>query len=233
MAYTVRQLITNSYYLSQVVARELQTVSGTQIQDGLTLLNAILDVKGSDLNLIPYFTRATFNTVAGQEKYFIANLVDIDVMTFNLQSVRFPMQRMSRYEYFGTPRAENIRSLPNANRFERVLGGMDIYLYFVPDRVYPINYSGKFLLSDVTLDQDLTLTYDLYYIEYLRYALAQYICQDWGVSFPAEARETFESIRKKLMQISPKDLKLRKGSYFGYGPALNYAIVNISGGYVP
>lgn len=233
MAYTARELIAKSYYLSQVVSRELQTVSGSQEQDALALLNELLDIKGSDLRLIPYFRRDTFNTVAGQEEYFVENLLEIDAITFNLQSVRYPMLEETRSEYFGTARVDNLQSLPFTWHAERELGGMRVYLYYVPNQVYTVKYSGKFGLTDVTLDTDLTLTYDRYYIAYLRYALAQYICADWGVSFPGESQKKFEEIRKKLMDVSPTDLKMRKSSYFGYGPALNYAIVNISGGFVP
>ena len=66
MAYTALELVTRAYYLSQIVAREAQTVSGSQISDGLYLLNALLDVKASDLQLIPYYQEYDFTSVAGQ-----------------------------------------------------------------------------------------------------------------------------------------------------------------------
>ena len=57
MAYTARMLITRAYYLSQIVSRQLQEVSGEQIEDGLFLLNALLQFKSTDLREIPYFIR--------------------------------------------------------------------------------------------------------------------------------------------------------------------------------
>ena len=62
MVYSALQLITRSYYLSQVVSRQLQTVSGDEITDGLYLLNALLDYKSTDVRLIPYFTRFEFDS---------------------------------------------------------------------------------------------------------------------------------------------------------------------------
>ncbi|MGL6123754.1 MAG: hypothetical protein ACRC1W_12220 [Shewanella sp.] len=234
MAYTGLQLITKAYYLSQVVSRELQTVSGVQVSDGLELLNALLDVKGSDLRLIPYYQRYDFPTVAGQEEYFIENLLAVDAMTFNLGDVRFPMQDMTRYEYFGTPRVDNVNSLPFSYRCERELGGLRIFMYFPPNAVYTVKLSGKFGLTQVTLMQDMSLTYDLYYLEYLRFALAEYICLDYGQTFPQPAKMKLEEMRKKLLDTSPKDLSLRKLNYFyDARGGLTWQQINIGGGYTP
>lgn len=229
MAVTARELITRAYYLSQVVARELQTVSGSQISDGLYLLNALLDVKSSDLHLIPYFTPSTFTTVIGQSEYFVENLVFVDSMTFNIGEVRYAMIEMDRKGFFATPRVDGIQSLPFSYRCERTLDGMNIFFYFVPAGNYVIKIWGKFGFTEVTLDTDLSLIYDRFYIEYLRYALAQYICQDWGATFPQEATAKYDEIVKKLMMQSPADLTIQKRSYFTRSPALDWQLVNIPG----
>lgn len=232
MAYTARQLITKSYYLSQIVARGLQTVSGEQIADGLDLLNALLAVKGSDVRLIPYFRRDSFPTIAGTEEYYRPNLLQIEAITFNLGDVRFPMTEMSRRDFFNTPRIDNIQSLPFSWRQERELGGTRIYLYFEPNAVYTVKLSGKFGLTSVALDDDLELTYDGFYIEYLRYALAEYICQDYGNTFPEGSQLKMREIVKKLIDVSPPDLSLRKVSYFtGKGGVLDWQQVNVGQGW--
>src|SRR6185503_20230450 len=160
MAYLTSTLITRAYYLSGVVARLLQTVDSAQLSDGLYLLNAFLDFKSSDLRLIPYFQRTTFNTVGGQESYFIENLNYVDSLTFNIGDVRYSLNEMSRKEYFSTPRIDNVESLPFSYRTERELGGTRIYLYFVPADIYTMKISGKYNLTEVTLNQDLSTTYD-------------------------------------------------------------------------
>lgn len=233
MAYTASQLITRAYYLSQVVSRDLQTVSADQIEDGLYLLNALLDIKGSDLRLIPYFTFYEFQSVPGQEIYFIPNLLYVDTMTFNLQTVRYSMTEMTRYNYFATPRIDNIQTLPFSWRSERVLGGMNIYLYFLPNEAYTMKLMGKFGFGEVALDTDLTQTYDLYYIEYLRYAVAEYICAEYGSTFPAQSVAKYAEIRKKLLDVSPPDLSLRKQTYFSSSFPIDWQTVNLSNGYFP
>ena len=231
MAYTALELINRAFYLSQIVAREFQTVTGAQQSDGLYLLNALLAFKGSDLRLIPYFTHYEFDTVQGQEEYSISNLLDVDTMTFNIGDVRYPMNDMTRSQYFATGRVDNINSLPFSFRVERQLDGSKIFLYFNPDGVYQVKMWAKFGFSSVTLATDLSLTYDAFYIEYLRYALAEYICSDYGVTFPAESKMKFKEIEKKLLDVSPQDLSVRKNSFFNQGWAFDWQTVNLTTGW--
>ena len=233
MAYTALQLISRAYFLSGVVSRELQTVSPAEESDGLYLLNALLDIKGSDLRLIPYYLPYNFNTVAGQEMYFIPNLLAVDTMTFNLGPVRYSLREQTRSEYFATARVDNINSLPFQYRVERQLDGANVYLYFWPSQVYIMNLWAKFGLTDVTLTTDLSLTYDAFYIEYLRFALAEYICTEYGQSFPEQSMKKYDEIRKKLMDISPADLSIRKASYFNRGTGMDWQQINLTTGWVP
>ena len=235
MPYSVTQLITRAYYLSQVVARDLQTVSGSQLTDGLYLLNAILEAKGSDVRLIPYFTRGEFLTTLNPETgfwnylYKIPNMVSLETLTFNIGPIQFPMQRISRVNYFATSKIDNVQALPFSYHTERQLDAMWIYLYFAPGQQLPMRYTGKFTLTDVTATTDLTQYYDLYYIEYLRHALCEYICNEWAVEMPSGAAKKFAEIRKKLMDVSPPDLSTMKGSTLQKGgPLITFGQVNIS-----
>lgn len=233
MIYTARTLITRAYYLSQIVRRDLQTVSGSQISDGLFLLNNLLDFKSSDLRLIPYFSRGEFDTQQGIDNYFIDNLLYVDAMTFNLGKVRFNMISDTRKEFFNSPRVDDIQSLMYKYRAERENGGMRIYFYFSPSQVFKVKYSGKFGLSEVTLDQDMALTYDGFYIEYLRYALAEYICSDYGVTFPDESKAKLMEMERKLMDVDPADIVMVKRSYFGRQFGLDWQTANLTTGWVP
>jgi hypothetical protein len=233
MAYPASELITRAYFLSQILARDLQTISGSEMNDGLYLLNALLDIKFSDLQLIPYYTNYQFNTVQGQESYFVPNLAEADTTTFNIGTVRFSMNELTRKEYFSTPRVDQLQALPFSYRYERVLGGCNVFFYFVPNQSYLINIWGKFALSDVTLNQDLSLTYDLFYIEYLRFALAQYICCEYGQTFPDTCEMKLKQIVKKLKSVSPADLSITKRSFFTTNTTFDWQFVNLSSGYWP
>lgn len=231
MAYLASELITRAFYLSQVVSRQLQTVSDGQTTDGLYLLNALIDYKNTDLRLIPYYTQYSFNAIVGQEMYFIPNLLSVDDLTFNIGPVRYAMIETTRKEYFAGPRVDNIQALPFTYRIERQLGGINIYLYFLPEDTFVMKLSGKFGLPEVSLNTDMSTVYDLYYIEYLRYALAQYICSEYGQTFPDQSMSLFKSIEKKLMDVSPADLSIQKRSYFSGQIGYDWQHINISPGW--
>lgn len=233
MAYSALTLITRAWYLSGIVARNLETVSGDQITDGLFLLNTLLDFKASDIRLIPYFTRYAGNFIVGQELYFIPNLYEIETMTFNIGTVRYPMIDMTRDMYFGTGRVDNINSLPFTYHLERTKDGSNVYVYFLPNQTYAFNLIGKFALTNVTLMQDMALVYDEFYIEYLRYALAQFMCNEYSIAFAPEKLQMLRTYEKKLMDVSPPDLTLKKVSFIGNQAVMNWAQANIGLGYIP
>jgi hypothetical protein len=233
MTYTVTDLINRAYYLSQVVSRELEQVSGQQLADGLIWLNALLSLKSAYSRVIPYYQEFDFPAIVQQEKYFIANLVQPETLTFNIGPVRYSTQPTGRRSYFGTGRVDNIYSLPFNWHFERVLGGSDIYLYFVPDQNYPIKIWGKFGFDNVALNQNLLLLYDEYYIDYLRYRLALRICSEFGIPMQPQAMEELQELEEAMTDVSPPDLTLTKWSSFQSESALNWGDINIGRGYRP
>lgn len=155
MAYTVTNLITDAFYISGIVSREFETVSGPQGQVGLALLNNILADKAIEKDMIPYYTKYTFNAIPGQESYFIPNLEELDTLVFYLNTVRYQMREVDRIKYRGSPRANNISSLPFNWNLERCLGGANISLYFFPNLAYPMEAWGLFRLGSVVLNTDL------------------------------------------------------------------------------
>jgi hypothetical protein len=249
MAYTALSLITRAWYLSGIVARQAQTVSGDQIQDGLMLLNALLDFKQIEVDLIPYWTYVEMPLVGGQEFYFLPFIAQVESATFNIDVVRYPMDQTSRRTYYGTGRVDNIETLPFNYNYNRALGGGNLALYFLPQANYELKMMVKIFLVDVTLDQDLTnissigLPYtfvnsnnqglDTSYIEYLRYALAEYMCMEYNIVFNPTNAAKLRSMERKLMYIGPPDLSGIKISILTQGTGINYGDVNIGRGWRP
>lgn len=260
MAYTAQQLITRAWYLSGIVARNLQTPTGDQIFDGLQMLNDLLNFKQIETDLIPYWQYITFNAVPAQEYYFLPYVAAIEESTFNIDVVRYPMVSTSRSNYFGSSRVDNIYTLPFSWNYERSVGGGTFGMYFIPDKNYTIKMKVKIFLVDVALNtnlQNVTETfvntfnvpnytiysflnnsiqgYDTAYIEYLRYALAQYMCSEYGVLFNPESERILTSYKRKLMYESPPDLTGKKLSilYADSNPGYNWGDVNIGHGWRP
>lgn len=260
MTYTAQQLITNSWYLSGIVARNLQVPTGDQINDGLQMLNDLLNFKQIELELIPYYQYITFNCVPAQEYYYLPYVVLVEEMTFNLGPVRYPMVTTSRTNYYGSSRVDNIQTLPFSWNYNRALGGGNLALYFIPDQNYPIKAMVKLFLTDVTLETDLTNVtetfsnpdtipffttytflngsnqgYDTSYIEMLRYALARYMCSEYGILFNPESEKIYQSYIRKLMYMGCPDLSLKKVSILQSNsvPGYSWGDVNIGHGYRP
>lgn len=234
MPYLASQLIDQSWKLSGIVADGFETVDPDQASEGLFLLNSVLDMTASDLKLIPYFTRYSFSMVTNQERYFIPYLYEIESLTFNIGEVRYPMTQVSRINYFGSGRVDNISSLPFEYRLERQIGGSDLYVYYIPSQDYPANISGKFSLTNVTLNTDLSLYYDGFYISsFLRYSLAQLMCNENSIAFGDDKERTLMSYVKRIVEVSPPDLSIRKVSYFPGRVSPSWAQINIGKGYTP
>jgi hypothetical protein len=248
MAYTAQTLITRAWYLSGIVARNAQTVTGDQIQDGLMLLNALLDFKQIEIDLVPYYTYIELPLVSGQEFYFLPNVAAIESATFNIGVVRYPMDAKSRSTYYGSGRVDNIQTLPFNWNFNRALGGGNLALYFLPEANYPLKMMVKLFMVDVSLNTDLTNIasdlpytfinsnnqgYDTSYIEYLRYALAQYMCSEYGILFNPESEKILRKYERKLMYMGPPDLSIIKTSILTQGTGINYGDVNIGRGWRP
>lgn len=155
MAYTVANLIADAYYISGIVSREFETVSGPQSALGLQILNDIISDKTIEMDMIPYYNKYNFNTISGVETYFVPNLESAETLVFFLNGVRYQMTEIDRVQFQGSSRA-NISSLPLNWNQERCLNGTNIRLYFYPNETYPMEVWGLFRLSLVTLFQDLS-----------------------------------------------------------------------------
>jgi hypothetical protein len=240
MPYTSGELVTRAWFLTGIVSRDLQEVSGSQFEDGMYCLNALLAMNTANLGMIPYFTKQNFTGIVANEAYFIPNLVQLETLTFVIpddatpdQTVRFPMSRQSRENYWATPRANGIASLPYVYETERVMGGMNLYIYFTPDKPYVFEFWGKFSLASTVANQDLSLIYDPYYLEYLRYGTATYLCEEYNVIPPPSIDKRFKQYEQLVRGTSPTDFTQKIQNPFSGNYAPNYAYANASGGYVP
>lgn len=236
MSYSVNKLITNAFYLSKVRSKDFQTVGGDDITIGLDLLNEVLSETSINTKMIPYYKEYEINAVIGQETYFIPYLVEPFSLTFNMTTVRYATTQLSRREYHSTTRIDGIIALPFNVSFERVTGGCNMYVQFLPADTYPFKIWGKFALTLLTvgdLTTDLLLTYDMFYIRYLRYLLAQEICNYYGVAIAPEVKAVSDRIAANLNDMNPIDLTSRIINLYDDKNAINWAEVNLGRGFTP
>lgn len=233
MAYTTLQLINNAYYESGIVSRGFETVSGQQAIDGLQFLNDLLQDKTVENGLIPYYQEYNFTAVAGQEAYFIPDLINVDTFVFYIDTVRYQTENRARREYFGTSRADNIQSLPGSWHMERAFGGATLYIYFKPNTAYPLTLWGQFRLDEVAINQDLSLTLDRFYINYLKFDLANRLCAEYNYTVPPGVANTLQKLEDSISKKSgPMDLRLTKLSTLQRRGGINYGQVNLGHGWI-
>lgn len=244
MPYTAQELITRALYLSGITSRNLQVPSGDQINDGLRMLNDLLNFKQIQVDLIPYWNYIELPLIPGQEFYFLPYVAQVEVATFNIGDVRYPMSSTPRAKYYGSGRVDNISTLPFSYNYNRSLNGGNLAIYFEPSGDFLLKLMAKIFLVNVSLDTDLTnvslnvpYTFvlnsnqglDTSYIEYLRYALAEYICSEYGVQFNPESKKILSIMQRALMNISPPDLSMKKSSILmaNRNSGLTWADVNV------
>ena len=234
MAYSVNTLITNAFYLSKVRSKDFQTVGGSDIAVGLDLFNKVLSQTSINTKMIPYYTEYDISAVIGQEIYFIPNLVEPMSLTFNMTTVRYATCPMSRREYHATTRIDGIIALPFNVTFERLLGGCNMYVQFLPADTYPFKIWGKFALEQVTvadLPNDLTTTYDTWYIDYLEHWTAKRICNYYGVPINPEVQMIIDQVSANVNDMNPIDLTTRKLDMYDDKNAINWAQTNLGKGF--
>lgn len=230
----VRELITKAYYLSNKVGREFETVSGSEISDGLDILNSIITQKNNATGVdIPSYTHGTFVGVPGQEKYTI-DLIFIETLTFLIDTVRYSLIRKDRWEYFSYSRTNNVNSLPYQYYFERVNGDQgDIYMYFPPERDYTFEYVGKARLTAKSLDQELNDSLDDYYQTYLQFELAFRIATYFSIPFDAQKMQQLKEMRHGIVNINQPNRRVIKTTPFTQRERVNYGYANLGGGWQP
>lgn len=234
MALTANQLIADAYYTSNIVSREFETPTGAQLSDGLRFLNDIITDKDIDSSLVPYTNKYSFDAVIGQTEYFIPDLIYAETFTFYIGTVRYQTRNQQRQDYFGSFRDVSIESLPFNWHTERCLNGANLFLYFVPSQEFPLEIWGQFRLQEVTQFQDMSLTYERFYTNFLKYELAVRLCKEYGYSVPPLVAEQLANYYTIInAKSNTYDLKQQKLSTLSGGSAINYAIVNLSGGWVP
>jgi len=155
--YPVNTLLSEALYTSSIVSRQFQTPSPDQMETALLKLNEILTDTNIEKDMIPYYSQyVPITFLTNQEKYFIANCVEINSVTFFYDVIRYQMNKVPRDRYFGQGRANNVTSLPFNWHYELALGGVNLFIYFFPDQTFPGQINGLFRLQSVTMNQSLT-----------------------------------------------------------------------------
>jgi len=91
---------------------------------------------------------------------------------------------------------------------------------------------GLFRLDEVALNQDLSLTLDRFYINYLKFALAERLCIEFNFVIPTGVDMQLKKYEAMIQSRSAQlDLTMQKMSTLTNGSTLNYGTVNLGFGW--
>lgn len=225
-----RALIIEAYYWSGIVARRFETVDGTQISDGLRLLNRILSEKSINGRYLPFYDHITVPVVANDPLYEIDDLVRVEDVTFNIHSVRYSMVEVSRDIFWATSRAENISSLPYFYYVERGNDGvMKLYVYFSPTaQIDFFTVTGQKRIPSVTMEEEMDDILPDYYQDYLIYKLARRICNFNQTSFPPDSQNMLNDVERAIAEMNPIDYSMTVTNLFTRQQSINYPQINLA-----
>lgn len=212
MPYTVTELITKAWNLSGIVAAQAETVSGDQLKEGLYHLNDLIALQNANARMIPYTRVHSFECRPKEDELLIDHLVKVDSITLYEQGISYTLQALGRKDFFTHPRQHYTPAQPRSYHIEPDKGGRRLFLSPTPDKSYRLRLVGKFGLTEVNYNDDLLAIYNREYIVYLRYGLAEYLCDLYNHSFSYKSK--LREIEFKLQDFSPLDLSIEKIAHF-------------------
>ena len=206
--YSVSELITDAYYLSRVVAREFETVSSSQTKAGLSMLNEVISDHNISSAMLPYYDEITLPVSAGEDQVFFQNMVTVETITILNGDVRHSLNRVGRDRFFNEPRVNNIRSLPYMYFYEtRRISGV-LNLYYSPDKDYVLTITGKRFQNPVALDFDMNNLFARFYTAYIKYALAERICNDNNITVNQGLQKILDYYQREISNMNPTDFSV-------------------------
>lgn len=231
---TALELISDAYQLSGLVGLGFQTISTRQASVGFRALQQCLKFFKTNAELLPYFVEYTFDMVPGQKNYEIANLVEVEFVSFYIdapgRTLRVPGKYVGRVKMYGGPRIDDVSSIPYAWNNQPTPGGMQIEFYFTPDLNYAPILWGKFIPVIPTLETDLTALdppLDDNFIAFLTYMLAVRLCIASRVPVSQDLRRELRILQQNLLSFNCNDVRVfiqtpQNGSFTGIGLADAY-----------
>lgn len=233
MVQTVRQFITQSYRL---ISANTPTVPlhGNDLEQGILILNELLDSYASTGLLLTIaktvsipLTIGQMNIVVGPATFLpipditLGRLANLDGAWLLLDGVTYPLIDKSRDEFLASFKYDPLSGLP---RFIIAYPDTEIVtlrIYPAPSQFFEFNLRGKFQLTNVTSNDDMS-GLPGYYSRYLKFAVAKDIAMYKGRAdawtdklemMLTEAQDKMEAASEVNLSITGDRASLLNGSW--------------------
>jgi hypothetical protein len=178
---SVNKLIERSYRVINKKSDD-RNLSQTKINDGLEILNELLDSYFAEPYSIAYNNEVTFNLTVGQKSYEFSNEGTADVTSNKIAHLRkvniisnndrYPVSIKGDYIDWDRRRITDQSGRPLECYLQNANFKSFLIFNLLPNEAYECKVKAKFALSNVTLNTDLTEV-PIYYTNYYILALAE------------------------------------------------------------
>jgi len=218
---TANAIIQEAFKIISVFSEE-SNLPGKRLKEGLDILNNLLSGYRSSAQLIAYDDVITFNLVVGQRQYEISNEVGADVtnnelarlkfITIEKDNIQYPIKYDDDNSFYESPINLLDQRMPTRAFLQNGIKKSFINFLVLPDYAYLCTIKGKFVLSDLTLNTDIT-TVPRYYTNYLEYAVAQLLHGRYpGSKWDANDDAMLNKLEQNVMSVADIDLSTNTGS---------------------
>jgi len=218
---TVREFVTQSYRLISADSPTMP-LHGNDLSLGITVLNQLLQSYASTGLMLTISQNASVNVAIGQQDVTcgpatytptpditLGRLANLENAFLLLNGVTYPMIIESRAEFLSAWKFNPLKSLP---RFVMVFPENQITrlrLYPSPSQPYEFNIRGKFQLTELTSNDDMS-TVPQYYLRYLMFALARDLAKYKGriEAWTPELEQMYQEAKDIMVASSEVNLSI-------------------------
>jgi hypothetical protein len=212
---TVDWLLQRAYRIIGLNSND-RNLSGAKIQEGLDILNELLDSFFAEPDMIAYFDEVQFNLVTGQKSYEFSNEVTADVTSNKIAQLKsvniidsntsYPMWVQKDFIDWEVRRVTDRQTRPSQCYLQNENFKSFLIFDVLPDKNYICKVKAKFALSNVALSTDLE-TVPIYYTKFLTLATGRELNSMYPGSIWNDKLEArYEKAKRNITQTSDDDL---------------------------
>lgn len=219
---TVREFVEDSYKL---VSASSPTVPlhGSDLSFGIKRLNALLRSYAATGMMLTIGKTESVNLTIGQQNVTtgpstvsptpdisVGKIISIENAWLLLDGVTYPLINISRPEFNGAWKYEPLQGLPRFIVWVPATETVSLRLYPAPSQAYEFNVRGKFQLSNLTSNDDMSLLPD-YYERYLNFALAKDLAVFKGrmEAWTPLLEKMYQDARDNMVNSSPVNVAIQ------------------------
>ena len=171
----VRTIIQEAYIKGQILAETGETASSTELTNGLTLFNEMLNRINIDGFEIPLIEETdTLNLTAGQNFIDLPGWIELEKVQYLQGTVKLNIKLLNLNQYLSTAVITQSSGIPTIGYARRTPLGIRLEIFFNPDQAYQLFINGYKTLSNVTINTDIVIdSVSGFMVDYYKYQLAE------------------------------------------------------------